>query len=423
MKTIGQEQQKIGLPQITALYVGAVLGSGILLIPGLAADLSGPASLLAWGIMSLLVLPMALSMGLLSAKYPDAGGVSHYVSKAFNPRIGSLIGWFFLLSVATGAPVITLTGAGYLCAALGWGESARIVLAGLMLLAGIVINYFGIKVTGSLQLVVVAVIICIFAVTLAGSIEKISPSNYEPFMPRGLLSVGQSMVIIFWCFLGWEAVSNISAEFENPKENAVKGTIIAAVIISVIYFLTACVVVGTKSYGNGLSDASLVYIIKGSYGQNGAIIAGFSAFFICLAPIIAYVGAASRLAYSLSVNGYAPKHLSKTTKHLTPSGGLLFLALCFTAILAFYSMKGIPLSTLIELPNTTFILTYIGGCAAGIRLLKGDRFGVAVSVISLALTGTIFFFVDWKTVFYYPVGILFVWLYFDWKTGRKGRQS
>jgi amino acid efflux transporter len=423
MKTRGLEKQKIRLPQITALYIGTVLGSGILLIPGLAADISGPASLLAWGIMSLLVIPMALTMGLLSASYPDAGGVSYFVSKAFNPRAGSLVGWFFLMSVATGAPVITLTGAGYLCAALGWGESARIILAGIMLLAGITINYSGIKITGSLQLIVVLAIIGIFAVTLAGSIWKISPANYEPFMPRGWMSVGQSIVIIFWCFLGWEAISNMSAEFENPKKNAVKGTMIAAVIISAIYLLTAYVVVGTKSYGNGMSDASLIYIIEGSYGQNGALIAGCSAFFICLAPIIAYVGAASRLAYSLSVNGYAPKELSTMSKHRTPTGGLLFLAACFIVILAAFSAMTISISTLIELPNTTFILTYICGCAAGIRLLKGDRFGVAVSAVSLVLTGTMFFFVDWKTVFYYPLGIFLIWLYFDWKKGMNEQRS
>jgi hypothetical protein len=62
-------------------YIGAVLGSGILIIPGLVAEVSGPASLISWGLMIVVVLPMALTMGLLSAKYPNAGGVSHFVSK------------------------------------------------------------------------------------------------------------------------------------------------------------------------------------------------------------------------------------------------------------------------------------------------------------------------------------------------------
>ena len=105
------------LPQIIALYIGSVLGSGILIIPGVVAEIPGPASLLAWGLMTVLVLPMALTIGLLSANYPNIGGVSYFVSKAFNPHIGSLIGWFFTMAVVVGAPVLALTGSGYLCTA------------------------------------------------------------------------------------------------------------------------------------------------------------------------------------------------------------------------------------------------------------------------------------------------------------------
>jgi len=84
----------IGLPQVIALYIGAVLGSGVLIVPGLAEEIAGPASLLAWGLMTLLVLPLALTMGLLSAKFPNAGGVSHFVTLAFGPQAGSLVGCF-----------------------------------------------------------------------------------------------------------------------------------------------------------------------------------------------------------------------------------------------------------------------------------------------------------------------------------------
>lgn len=129
-------QRNIGMPQAVALYIGAVLGSGVLIVPGLAAEMAGPASLLAWGFMTLLILPLALSMGLLSAKFPNAGGVSHFVTLAFGPKAGSLVGWFFLMSVPIGAPVAALTGAGYMTAAMGWDEPARITIAAVMLAIG-----------------------------------------------------------------------------------------------------------------------------------------------------------------------------------------------------------------------------------------------------------------------------------------------
>lgn len=399
------------LSQVTALYIGAVLGSGILIIPGLVAEISGPASLLAWGLMIVVVLPMALTMGLLSAKYPDAGGVSHFVSKAFNQHIGSLIGWFFLMSVVIGAPVLALTGAGYLCSALGLNDICRLFIAIAILSAGLITNYYGMKITGQIQVAVVLTIVAVLSVTILGGLAHINYNNFVPFMPYGWLSVGQAATILFWCFIGWEAISHISGEFKNPEKEAVNGAIIAAIVISIIYFLTAFVVVGTHSYGANISDVSLMYIIKTYLGQNGAVIAGFAALFICLAPAIAYIGAASRLAYSLSVTGYAPKLLSNLSKkYNTPIGGLGFLTICFTILILIFSTRLISISTLIQIPNATFILTYLGGCAAGIILLKESRFGVTVSIISLIFTTTIFIFLNWTLI--YPLIITLLWFIF-----------
>ncbi len=405
------------LPQVVALYTGAVLGSGILILPGLAAELAGPASLIAWGLMAVLVVPMALTMGLLSAKYPDAGGISSFVTKAFNPQIGSLVGWFFLLSVVVGAPVLALTGAGYVCATAGLGDISRLLIAIAILSAGILINYIGMKMTGQVQVAVVLTTIIVLVVTIAGSFTTVEPANFTPFMPYGWESVGHAATVLFWCFIGWEAISHISGEFFNPQRDAIRGTLIASAIISILYFLTAFVVVGTHSYGPTLSDVSLVHIIKTSFGSSGAAVAGVAALFICMAPAIAYIGAASRLACSLATNGFAPRVLARRSeKYHTPLGGLLFLAGCFAILLLVFSTRIVSLSTLILVPSGTFILTYIGGCAAGIVLLKGSRFGVMISVISLILTSTIFLFVGWAVL--YPLAITVIWCIFMVITGR-----
>lgn len=404
-------QGVLKLPQVIALYVGAVLGSGILILPGVAAELSGPASLLAWALMGILVVPMALTMGLLSARYPDAGGVASFMAKAFNPKIGSLFGWFFLLSVVVGAPVLALTGAGYICSAAGLGDIFRLIIAVAILSVGIILNYIGMKITGQVQVAVVLTTIIVIIVTIIGSFVTIDQANFFPFIPYGWESVGHSSAVIFWCFIGWEAISHISGEFENPKRDAVLGTLIAAVIISSLYFLTAFVVIGTHSYGPALSDVSLMHIITTSFGQSGAFIAGLAALFICMAPAIAYIGAASRLAYSLATNGFAPKFMARRSeKFQTPLGGLLFLSGCFTILILVFSTRIVTLSTVIQIPSGSFILTYIGGCAAGIFLLQENRVGVMISVISLILTTSIFLFVGWAIV--YPLIITFFWSIF-----------
>jgi amino acid efflux transporter len=177
------------------------------------------------------------------------------------------------------------------------------------------------------------------------------------------------------------------------------------------------VVVGTHSYGPALSDVSLVHIIKTSFGPAGAVVAGIAALFICMAPAIAYIGAASRLACSLATGGFAPHPLArKSEKYHTPLGGLLFLSACFAILLLVFSTRIVSLSTLIQIPAGTFILTYIGGCAAGIILLKGSRFGITISVISLVLTSAVFLFIGGAVL--YPLAIVLIWSVFIVITGR-----
>lgn len=398
----------LSLRSIIALYIGSVLGSGILLLPGLTAESAGPASLLAWAVMSILAIPLALTMGFLSIRYPHAGGVSHFVSKAFNPEIGSLIGWFFLLSAIIAVPIIALTGAGYAAAAFGLGETGRLLITAVILSIAIITNYFGMKMTGQVQMAVVVATILILISAIFGSIHAIDAINFTPFMPNGWVSIGQAGALIFWCFLGWEAVSHVTEEFENPARDVVKGTIIASVIISLLYIATAFAVVGTHSYGPGMSDVSLIHLISISSGTYGTALAGFITLFITTAPAIAYTSASSRLAYALSKSGSAPVLFSRlSSRYKTPVGSLAFLFACFFCILLIYSSGMISLELLIQIPNATFILTYFAGCAAGLVLLKGDWITTGVSGVSLILTGIIFFFVGWAIL--WPVIIILIW--------------
>lgn len=408
METRARLKATIGLPQAVALYIGAVLGSGVLLVPGLAAQMAGPASLLAWGLMTILVLPMALVMGLLAAKYPNAGGVSYFVTKAFGSRAGTLVGWFFLMSVPIGAPVAAITGAGFLGTAMHWGPDAKLAIAILSLLAGVLANVIGMKLAGQIQIAVVASILVVLVMAIIGSVPNIEPANFIPFVSNGWVSIGQATAILFWCFIGWEAVSHMSEEFLDPQREAVKGVTIAAVIVGVLYLLTALATVGTHSYGSANSEAALVLVISNLLGSGGALVAGFTGVFICTATIIAYVGAASRVAYSLASSGHAPKPLAHMSQKFgTPIGGILFLSGCFALVIALYAADIVQLTTLIQFPNATFILTYLGGCAAGVRLLKGNAWGVRISWLSLVMTAVIFPFVGWALL--YPAVITLLW--------------
>ncbi|WP_429843867.1 APC family permease [Brevibacillus sp. FIR094] len=399
------------LPQIVALYIGAVIGSGVLLIPGLAAQKAGPASILAWLVMSILVLPMAITMGLLSARYPSSGGVSTFVRTAYGDRFGNMVGWFFLLSVPIGAPILSVTGANYIAILLNWSESQVYAAAALLLLAVLMMNVVGLHVAARVQTIVVSLIITILILAVVASIPHASVTHFTPFMPNGWLSVVQAAGLMFWCFIGWEAVTHLSEEFVDPAKNAIRGVLWSAGIVALLYFAVAFMTVATHSYGVGISAASLSVMVQLSLGPIGGWIVAVTALFICIATANAYIGAASRIAYSLAQEKIAPRWFGTLhAKYRTPTGGLLFLSLCFVLVLGVLYFDVIDLSRLIELPNATFFATYIGGCLAGVRLLRNSRVGRIASWTSLVCTVGLYPFLGWSAL--YPLVIalvLFIW--------------
>ncbi|MFX3617122.1 MAG: APC family permease [Sporolactobacillus sp.] len=402
-----QTKATIRLPQAIALYIGAVLGSGLLIVPGLAAQIAGPASLMDWGALMILAIPLAMCMAYLAQRYPGPGGVSYFVTLAFGRRAGYLIGWFFLMSVPIGAPVAALTGAGYVCEALRIPDALKVPIAASVLLSALLMNHIGMSLAGKVQIAVVSGLVAILILALIGAVPHIRVTNFEPFMPHGIRGIGAASTLLFWCFIGWEAVSHLSGEFVNPEKDVARATLISAILIGVLYFVNAVAIVGTNSY-QIQSQAALVVVARQSFGQIGALLVGVSSLLICLATVITYIGAAARLAQSLSNQGHAPKGFGKlSSKHQTPTGGLIFLGFCFFLVLVLYGTHVLSLAQLIQLPNATFLINYLGGCAAGVVLFRKSRKKWLVSLISLASTAFMCLFLSWSIV--YPIAItLFV---------------
>jgi len=349
--------------------------------------------------MLLLIAPMALVMGWLSQEHPHSGGVAYFVRLAFGERWGVHVGWFFLMSVAIGAPIASITGGLYLRHALGLASGTETFFAAFILLFAICLNYRGMKLSGLVQIVMILGIIVVLVLAIASSAPHIEKSNFTPFLPHGWLSVGKAAVLLYWCFIGWEAISHLSEEFADRRD-AVRGILIAAGLVGILYFLTAFVVVGTHRYAGEQATSAFVHMLVPWFGGSGRILAGITCFMICSTGVIAYVGAASRLAFALGREGYAPDFFQKISeKHRTPSGGLYFLTGCFILILAVYGTGFVPLPFLLALPNATFILTYLAGCVAGIRLLRHFKWKRRMSVLSALCTAAIVPWIGWALLY------------------------
>ena len=123
---------RLSVTQGAAVSVGAVLGTGVISLPALGAQVAGPASLVAWRALVLLSVPLAMTFATLGARYPDAGGVSTYLRRAFGGRSAAVVGWCFYFAIPIGAPAAGFMGGAYVAAAFGGGtRTVLLTTAGL----------------------------------------------------------------------------------------------------------------------------------------------------------------------------------------------------------------------------------------------------------------------------------------------------
>ena len=379
-------RKAITLRYAVALYVSSVLGSGVLVLPGLAAQLAGPGSLLAWVLLSIVSYPFAYTFASLSARKPEAGGIYSFTKEGFGLRIATVTGWLFALWFITGGPAVMLIAASYVAYAFPMSRAETFVVAGAIIFSVFVVNYRGIVVSNKVQLAVVVSIVALLLATVISSSYLVRLENLEPFLPNGLLPVGVSAALIFWSFLGYENVSNVAEEFSDPKKDFHRSILLSVALVSGLYVAVAFVTVGTLSYRSGGSVAPFAAILSNVLGVYGAIGTAILAVFIIFGTANAYMTGMSRVIYAVARDGGLPRvldHLSKKTS--APDRSILALVgLSFSVLLLFYVI-GVDLETALLIPSGAAILTYVIGAAAGVRLLKQRVYPYVTLAISLAI--------------------------------------
>ena len=198
------------------MYVGSVLGSGILVAPAIAANMAGPASLVAWIVLSLLSYPIGYAFGALASNYPNAGGLSAFVKRAFGWTIGTIAGWLFVFSFFVGAPIVAIVASSYIIITLGLSPSLLYPIAFLFMFITILSNLLGIRIGSRTESIILGTVIILLFAAIALTLPHIQQSNLTPFAPKGWYVVGVVAVIIFWSFQGYENVPHMAEEFKNP---------------------------------------------------------------------------------------------------------------------------------------------------------------------------------------------------------------
>jgi len=375
---------RIGLGQAVALYVGAVLGAGVLVLPGQAASMAGPASLLAWLFVGGLGVPLAMTFAALGTRYPDAGGIATFAARAFGPAAGGVAGWFYYVAVALGHIIVPLTGGYYIATALRLDQQFAFIAAGVILALATAANLGGLRLSGRLQLGLAAGVgLLLLAATLT-SLPEVQTTDFHPFAPAGLTGIGHAAVALFFAFAGWEAVTHLAGEFRDVRRDLSRATLLTVGIVVTLYLGVALSVIATGAYGDPRLDRIAVGQVLGTnLGFSATATAGVLATVISLGTTNAFMAAISRLGYALARDQWLPRPMTKLSTRGVPTVGVWTVAGLGAAGLIASYLNDWGTEDIVGVPASLVLITYLIGTAAGARLLTGHKRALAVTAFLL----------------------------------------
>jgi len=241
----GRLTRSLGLRHVFALSTGAMLSSGLFLLPGLAAAKAGPSAVLAYLLAGCLAVPAMLSVSELATALPKAGGAYYFLERALGPAVGTVAGFGTWLSLVLKDAFAMVGMSAYLVLIVDVDATTlALVLIGLFTL----VNVVGSKASASMQLGLVVIVLGAMAWFLAGGLIEASErgidgSNLDPFFTHGGSGLVAVVGLVFVSYGGLTKVASAAEEVEDPSQRIPLGMALSLAVATVVYTLGVLVVV------------------------------------------------------------------------------------------------------------------------------------------------------------------------------------
>ena len=301
----------LGWPEGAALTIAAVLGSGVLYLPALSAQLAGPGALIAWTGMGLLCIPFATTLMHLSIRHPDAGGIATFAEDAFGPAGRTVAGWLYLGTMPIAAPVAALIGVRYLLAVLPLSPLETALGALALFSLSIVLNWLGVALSGRAAGMVVVTIALLLVVSVVANVGRVHAAAFQPFLTHGLAPIGLTAALLYWAVVAWEAIAHYAEEFRDPQRDLRRSVAVSIVAIVGLYLAVVVVTIGAGVYGSTQTSDSLAVLMGAAFGPAGRVVMALFALLICYGTIHTYVGSFARLIYAQARSGQFPAYFGQ----------------------------------------------------------------------------------------------------------------
>jgi len=352
----------LGFLEAYTIGLGTMIGAGIFVLPSIAAEQAGPASMISFFAGGLVSLLAAISLSELATGMPKAGGSYYYVNRALGPFFGSIVGWGMWAGL-TFASAFYMIGFGqYLLPGLGqyvgflsgWGDIGITVAALVMaaLLTGV--NYYGVKETGALQNVIVLTLVGLIVAFLG--IGIIDGPTIGEFNPNGWPAVAATIGTVYVTFIGFEVIATSAEEIKNPSRNLPLAMIAAVVTPTLMYVGVMFVSTGTLSIevlaNSQIPVADVATEFMGSIGALAMIVGAVLA---TVSSANASILSAARVNFAMGRDKILINWLNEVhDRFRTP-----YRAIAATGIITLVLIAiGVGIGTLAEVASFMYLVTY-----------------------------------------------------------------
>ncbi len=371
--------KNIGFFTLTGLCIGPILGSGIVFLPSLGIELAGKASFAIWVLLLCIGFPFAYVCARLVVLFPSPAGLTGIVARAFGSRAERLAGYALLTAILCG-PVVVMKTAGAYVGMFAGGHLPAVTL--LLMILGYALLLCNIKTFGTIQLISSSAIAILLLFTSVFFLPHTKAADLA--LPGDVVTVGRTLLVIFWALVGWEIVGNYSAEVENPEKIMPRAVVLAFLLTSAIFLLVAYdVQFAPQKAGSPIALLPLFAVL---FHERALAVATVLIGFLCFSTFVMVIGAGARLIASLAENGHLPQCLAYRFKNGSPVAGIAALALVQLVVLFSNNYGFLHELFLVKWADTFFITNILIILISGLWMAPSKQMRAMIVFLAVAFS-------------------------------------
>jgi len=379
-------EAELGLLDATMIGMGAMIGAGVFVLTGLAAEITGPAVILVFFLNGIVTGFTGLAYAELSSAIPKSGGGYAFVEEIFSDVIAFQMGWMLWFGYMIAGALYALGFAANLIewiqiywsgfpegAILGGLTTWTVVYAFSIVALLILLNVLSTAASGAAETVGTIIKVSILVIFSAFGAFAIDTGEYTPVFPEGAAAILPAMGLTFIAFQGYDLISTVTEEVENPRENIPKAIFFALAGTIVVYLAVVIVSVGTLSAQQlGEQGETAIASAAGEFMPEipifgpGSTLIWFGAVFSTFTALNAVIIASSRVAFAMGRDRLFPARLGQIHhRYGTPALGVIA-----SAAVMLLSVVFLPIQMVGNLSSFFFLLAFVAVNAAVIKLRR-----------------------------------------------------